>query len=206
MKYRIIKKDPSKQPKVGVYGDWKVQISEECYKQCVYCTINEMSWGGIDHYHIDHYRPKSIFTHLENDICNLFYACPVCNRFKSDDWPNEPNLELPSYPDPSITDYRLIFEYDITSYQLKGINASAKYLIIRLYLNRAQLVYERREEYLNEKEAALSNWLIEKIETVEIGKDAELIKAVLNSVVTIKNHIIQRKAVRPYKLAEIRKK
>lgn len=204
MKYKLIHKDPNKQPTAGIYSDWKVQISEECFKQCVYCTISEANWGGLDHYHIDHFRPKSkpIFAHLENDICNLFYACPICNRFKSDDWPNDPDLTLPSYPDPSITDYSSIFSFDHSSFKLKGENISAKYLINRLYLNRAQLIYERREVYLGERDASLTNWFNEKVTMI---KDADLLASALLSIIEIKKHIEKRKAIRPYKLAEIRK-
>ena len=63
----------------GLYSNWKQQISEECYNQCVYCSIHENPWGGIDHYHIDHFRPQSKFKALKNTITNLYYACPICN-------------------------------------------------------------------------------------------------------------------------------
>lgn len=202
MNYRLVHKSADNQPKAGVYSDWKVQISEECYKQCVYCTINEINWGGIDHYHIDHYRPKSIFEALENDICNLFYACPVCNRFKSDDWPNEPDLNLPSYPDPSLIDFSTIFEYDESVYQLQGRNPSAKYLINRLFLNRPQLIYERREAFLKNKELALFNDIMQEVTKLD---DTALLKQTLESLGRLRNHLAKREAIRPYKLAEIRK-
>ena len=104
MNWKLVNKDPTTQPKRGTYSDWKEQIAQECYNQCVYCSIHESQFGGINNFHIDHFRPKSIFKNLENDICNLFYSCPICNRFKSDDWPNEPNLDTISYPDPSNID------------------------------------------------------------------------------------------------------
>ena len=93
MSWKLIIKDKNNQPAGKDYTLWKEQIAEECFHQCVYCSIHENPWGGVDHYHIDHYRPKSIpaFVKFELDILNLFYACPVCNRFKSDDWPAEPN-------------------------------------------------------------------------------------------------------------------
>jgi 5-methylcytosine-specific restriction endonuclease McrA len=103
MNWKLITKDAKNQPVSGVYSDWKELVAQECFYQCVYCAIHEAQFGGIDHYHIDHYRPKSIaeFKHLENNIGNLFYACPICNRFKSNDWPGEPDLNTPTYPDPS---------------------------------------------------------------------------------------------------------
>ena len=99
--------------KAGVYSDWKQQISDDCYNQCVYCSIHENPWGGIDHYHIEHFRPQSKFEDQTNIITNLYLACPVCNRFKSDDWPNEPtDLNILCYPDPSDYDYSELFQFD----------------------------------------------------------------------------------------------
>ncbi len=204
MNYRLIPKNPNAQPASGVYSDWKVQIADECFKQCVYCTIHENHWGGIDHYHIDHFRPKSkpAFTHLVNDICNLFYACPVCNRFKSDDWPANPNLAVPSYPDPSVTNYSTIFTFNAASYQLAGNNPSANYVILRLYLNRPQLVYERRENILREREFKLFH---EIAELAPQTSDMELITKAFTLFATVKTHLAKRETIRPYKLAEIRK-
>lgn len=203
-KWKLIKKDPKDQPNTGVYTDWKEQIASECYHQCVYCAINEKPWGGIDHYHIDHFRPKSKpeFKHLENDILNLFYACPVCNRFKSDDWPAEPNLDLISYPDPSQVDYSEIFCLDTNSFVLVGLKTASKYIIERLYLNRPQLVYERHESFLMEKEMELIKGITEMIRKVD---DLELIKRFLEVSSSIREHLHKRESIRPYKLSEIRK-
>src|SRR5579872_1587365 len=147
------------QPDEGEYPDWKEQIAKDCFYQCVYCSINEANWGGIDHYHIDHFRPKSNpeFEHLRNDITNLFYACPVCNRFKSDDWPGEPDLNTATYPDPSAVDIGTLVDFDEFSFKISGKYVSARYLIWRLYLNRPQLIYERRESTLRQKELDLFN-------------------------------------------------
>ena len=66
-----------KQPKTGEYSDWKQQIADDCFNKCVYCSIHESPWGGIDHFHIEHFRPKSKFDKLKNIIQNLFHCCPV---------------------------------------------------------------------------------------------------------------------------------
>jgi len=205
MNWRLIVKDPQKQPSEGTYKDWKEQIADECFHQCVYCSIHENPWGGIDHYHIDHYRPKSIirFKHLENDICNLFYACPVCNKFKLNDWPGEPDdLQKICYPDPSITNYQTLFNLDMTNYSISSSYISGQYLINRLYLNRPQLVYERREGTLKQLGAQLIN------EITTMLKNCEDI-AIINKALTIINDVIQhlskRDRIRPYRLADIRK-
>lgn len=204
MNYRLIPKDKKTQPAKGVYSDWKVQIADECFKQCVYCSIHENHWGGIDHFHIDHFRPKSIaaFSHLINDICNLFYACPICNRFKKDDWPANPDLAIPSYPDPSITNYSTIFTFSITTFQISGNNPSANYVIHRLYLNRPQLVYERRETNLKNKELQLFQ---EIAQLAPQTNDMALITNAFTLIAKIKTHLAKRETIRPYKLSEIRK-
>lgn len=205
MRWKLIPKDKSKQPASGEYSDWKQIIADECFNQCVYCSIHEEQFGGIDHYHIDHYRPKSIprFESLRNDIMNLFYACPICNRFKQDDWPGEPtSLDIASYPNPSQTDYASIFEVNDTSYLLSGKYVASTYLVERLYLNRPQLVYERREAILKSKEAALTseiNDLVQKTDDVESLKRAY---ALANK---IRQHLAKREDIRPYTLLEIRK-
>lgn len=204
MNYRLIHKDPKNQPPDGTYSNWKEQIAEECYRQCVYCSINENHWGGIDNFHIDHFRPKSkpAFKHLINDICNLFYSCPICNRFKREDFPAEPDLAVPSYPDPSITDYSTIFFDDKATYQIRGYNSSANYVIHRLYLNRPQLIYERRESQLKE----LGLKLIEEIaELAAKTNDKELYAKTLKIIVAMNRHLAKRDTIRPYKLSEIRK-
>ena len=203
--YKQAKKDKKNQPDKGVYTDWKEQIAKECHYQCVYCAIHENQWGGIDHYHIDHFRPKSHaqFRKLENDILNLFYSCPVCNRFKSDDWPAEPDLNVISYPDPSLVDYNTIFDFDASNYILIGTNISSNYLIERLFLNRAQLVYERKEEALKRKELDLTNEINQLVQKIN---DIELAKKTIQVITDVKNHLNKREKIRPYKLAEIRKK
>lgn len=207
MNWRLVLKDSKNQPVGDDYTKWKEQIAAECYHQCVYCAIHEKPWGGIDHYHIDHYRPKSIpeFKKYELDICNLFYACPICNRFKSDDWPAEPDsiLSIPCYPDQSKVDYSTIFDMNDTDFNLKGKNVAANYTIERLYLNRPQLIYERRENKLNLDEKLLRKSVLEMIRKIE---DPQLIKRVLNIIDKILDLIEASNKIRPYTLAEIRKK
>jgi hypothetical protein len=139
---------------------------------------------------------------LENDICNLFYSCPICNRFKKDDWPGEPNLNTVSYPDPSNIDYSKIFNISYKNYLLIGLFKSSNYLINKLYLNRPQLVYERRETRLQYLDTKLTN---EIAELLRKSDDLELTRKFIDIFTNIKNHLQKRKDIRPYKLAEIRR-
>lgn len=145
MKWHRIPKENSKQPNKGAYPDWKEIIAEECFHQCIYCTISENRFGGIRNFHVEHYRPRSKFKELENDIKNLYYACAICNTFKGSDWPEEPASDYSniSYPDPSLVDYCEIFScYD--NGKIEGLFKSSKYMVEKLFLNRPQLLMERR--------------------------------------------------------------
>ncbi len=202
MNWKKIDKNNRKQED-GIYTAWKQQIADECYHQCVYCAIHEAPWGGIDHYHIDHFRPQSKFDELKNKITNLYYSCPICNKFKSDDWKNEPdNLNDICYPDPSDHNYSDLFNWDKTNHTLEGIYVSSKYLVNRLYLNRPQLIYERREYFLKAKADAL---ISEVNRLIQLSDDLILVKEAFEIISSLAHHLHIRSTISPYKLVDIKK-
>lgn len=205
MNWKLIAKDKANQPVKGTYTDWKEQIAKECFFQCIYCSINEAQFGGIDHYHIEHYKPKSIerFKDLKNDICNLFYCCPICNRFKSNDWPNDADdLDIICYPDPSEYNYSELFEISDDDYKVNGKYVSTRYMTERLYLNRPQLLFERRETVLQQRAENVTK-AIEALQ--EIIDAQELLKESNKGIMELLKTTQKRNNIRPYKLAEIRK-
>lgn len=145
MRWRRVAKEHCIQPSAGSYKDWKHLLAAEASNQCVYCAIHESCMGGVRVFHVEHYRPKSKFAELVNDFRNLFYCCPICNAFKGDDWPGEPapDHSLVAYPDPSEVDYCDIISMDPAG-TVMGSNTAGRYLEERLYLNRGQLIIERR--------------------------------------------------------------
>lgn len=202
MNWRLID-NPTRIQNAGEYTDWKQQISDDCFNQCVYCSIHENPWGGIDHYHIDHFRPHSKFPALKHTITNLYHACPVCNRFKSDDWPNEPDdLTQICYPDPAVHNYIDLYEMDLSTFHLTGRYPASKYLVNRLFLNRAQLIYERREAVLKIKAQSLID---EVTENIKITTDVDQIKNAFELIAALSKHLLARANIVPYRLLEIRK-
>lgn len=162
MNWKRIPKENSQQPSSGTYKDWKSLLALEGFHQCVYCSISECDFGGIRNFHVEHYRPKSTsrFPHLENTYSNLFYACSICNSFKSDDWPNEPNvqMDISCYLEPSQINYSDIFDIKFPSGLIEGKNVAAKYMSHKLYLNRPQLLVNRRENFVASRyEKAIGN-------------------------------------------------
>lgn len=208
MNWKLVIKDKNTQPDSGHYPDWKEQIAEECFHQCIYCSINEVQFGGIDHYHIEHYKPKSIerFKDLENNICNLFYSCPICNRFKSNDWPNDPdNLEMICYPNPSEYNYSELFEIDSEDYKVYGLYSSTRYMTERLYLNRPQLIYERREALLRKREENVIKLIEQLHQKINEKENFIYLSQILSATIELTKTIQKRSKIRPYKLVEIRK-
>ncbi len=207
MNWKLIVKDIKKQPAIGTYTDWKEQIAEECFFQCVYCSIHESQFGGIDHYHIDHFKPKIKFPKHINDILNLFYTCPICNRFKNDDWPGEPDLNTISYIEPSKYDYALLFDLN-KDFELEGKYTASKYMVLRLYLNRAQLILERREAHRRNRESELResiNTLLLDVDKLDKDYAFEIVMSVtqvFNNLLTLEQ---KKREIRQYKLSDIRK-
>lgn len=143
MKWRVIDKTSAQIPATGTYSQWKPQLAREGGSRCVYCCIPESKFGGSRNFHVEHYRPKSIFPDLTNEYRNLFYACGICNIFKSDDWPAEHmlgNYRIAAYPDPSLVSYGEFLEVEATTGTVRSATFTGKYLIERLHLNRPQMI------------------------------------------------------------------
>lgn len=157
MKWLRIPKEKAVQPQTGSYKDreWKEQLAAEGFHQCVYCAIPDAAMGGIRNFHVEHYRPKSRFVDLENVFTNLFYSCPICNTFKGNDWPADPDHEINCYPDPSISDYAELFTINLNSGEIYGEVTASRYMIEKIHLNRGQLILERRLQNLLNRAASL---------------------------------------------------
>jgi hypothetical protein len=146
MRWFQIKKDSKNIPD-GIYKEWKEQLSIEGQHQCVYCAININSFGGIRNFHVEHYKPKAKgkFPELENDYYNVFFACSICNGFKGDDWKEEPRIELDnnSYPNPLEIDYSIFLKKN-KALEIESDFITGNYIINKIYLNRPQLILERK--------------------------------------------------------------
>lgn len=179
MKWTIIDKNKTLRPvKVTEYRDYKPYLRDESEQKCVYCAINENPIGGYDHFHVEHFRPKSLtqFIHLLTEFENLFYSCAICNRFKSNDWPNDPVADhsIISYPDPKDVDYNSLFNCEENG-TLKGKYTASKYLVEKLNLNRPQLINERREKLMRDKiDHLIKNIINMKKIALEIEYSVEL--------------------------------
>jgi hypothetical protein len=209
MQWFRIPKESSTKPNTGkYYSDWKEPLSIEGRGQCVYCTISLRSFGGIRNFHVEHYRPKGAnkFPELENEYSNLFFACSICNGFKGDDWKSEPStyLDNNAYPDPSKVNYSE-FLFQTNLYLIDSKYITGRYIIQKLFLNRPQLILERKSFYLHEilkKEA-------EKLKDIVVEiKKQEKTNPFVDSLITASETIILligEKYINPYEQAQIQR-
>ena len=186
------------QPTTGGYQDWKYLLAGEGNRQCVYCAVADTAWGGYRIFHVEHYRPKDTFPDLCDIIENLFYSCPVCNVFKGNDWPGDPSPALDSecYPDPCVTDYNTLFS-ETEDGELEGRNTAARYVVERLYLNRAQLILERREAALDARFGQVIEAIAEHRERLDQAP-VDLVDRLATLLLEITALQQRRRRVQPY--------
>ncbi|MFO2234298.1 TIGR02646 family protein [Pseudomonas aeruginosa] len=126
---------------------------------CCYCE----SYAHTGHGVIERFRPRTgtraegHYRHLQNDWRNLYWACPVCNRYKSnrfpllgDACPDMPYLytvekELPALLDPCRDDPDEHLRFDVSG-KVIPLSARGESTIELLDLNRRQLLQTRREQ------------------------------------------------------------
>lgn len=206
MQWFRIPKENSTKPATGkCYSDWKEPLSIEGKQQCVYCTINIKAFGGIRNFHVEHYRPKAKdkFPELEHEYRNLFFACSICNTFKSDEWKNEPSSKYDnhSYPDPSKVDYS-DFLFKNISHLVESKYITGKYIIQKLFLNRPQLILERKSFYLHEtlkKEIKILKTIVIQLKE----KDTNPLADGLITMIETTALLIEEKYINPYRQDQI---
>lgn len=90
------------------YRSYKPYLREDFKGRCGYTDCPDTWFGGPKCFHIDHFLPKSKFTHLENEYTNLVYSCSYINILKTDDFAN--------MIDPCATDFDNAFFRDKHGY------------------------------------------------------------------------------------------
>jgi uncharacterized protein (TIGR02646 family) len=205
MSWLRIDKKATVVPTTGTYQLWKSLLADEGKYQCVYCCINESQFGGFRNFHVEHFRPKSLFRNLENDFSNLFYACGVCNSFKGNDWPNEPTpdeYEKAFYPNPSELDYSSLLRIEFPSGLVASNHYTGRYLIERLHLNRPYSITVRRFKSLNSALEKSKDELIRLYSEGAIKGDHK--DAVIEILFRLSSLMTNVMNARPYEPSELR--
>ena len=205
MRWRIIDKRSAAAPSTGDYRSWKPKLALEAELQCVYCCIHESRFGGIRNFHVEHFRPQSKFPLLRDDYSNLFYACGVCNSFKSDDWPADldpGDLTSPGYPSPADVDYNEFLHVDERTGEVHGDGVTGRYLVERLHLNRGHLVALRALVGLFAKLKDFEQSISEIVESKQV--EGEFKDEVIKILLRITSSLRAYSEVRPYSHDQLR--
>lgn len=128
------------------YQDYKPYLRKDFRARCAYCLIHEAHFGGLRNYHVDHFRPRTLFPKLLLTYTNLYYACSLCNTFKGETWPSRTQLRAGfAFGDPCKEDvYRKHFRIDERDGSLHARSKVGLYTSEHLRLNRRQLQRYRR--------------------------------------------------------------
>lgn len=82
------------------YKDIKERLAIIYNKKCSYCEQR------VESYHVEHYRPKTIYYWLAYSWDNLFYCCPKCNGHKLDNFEVEKRVAINQFPIDEIQNLR----------------------------------------------------------------------------------------------------
>ncbi len=127
-------------PIQGGYSGFRPFVRQDFRETCAYCLLEEFLAAGAENFELDHFRPRSLFPHFQDDYYNLYYACHPCNRIKHQKWPS---LALEAlgigFVDLCADDFSTHFQ-ELDDGRWIGLTLRASFTIDALRLNRAHLV------------------------------------------------------------------
>lgn len=129
---------------------YKAFLRREFREKCVYCRVPD-GLKGYEGFGVDHYLPASRFPRLAVAWANLFYACNVCNTWKSDSV-STPELFLPNPCDHRMADHLQYRDASVEAYTPHG-----EWLMELLHL-------EERRGFREFMLSALGKFLMARIE------------------------------------------
>ncbi len=71
---------------------------------CMYCSFGETS-------EVEHYRPKATYPEQAFRFENYLWVCSVCNRYKSNTFPTEPESQILNPFDDKVWDYFFLDDF-----------------------------------------------------------------------------------------------
>jgi hypothetical protein len=129
---------------------YKAHLRREFRSKCVYCRVPD-GLKGYEGFGVDHYLPASRFPALAVAWSNLFYACNVCNTWKSD------FLSTPERFLPNPCEHRMADHLQYRGAEVETFTAHGEWLVDLLHLDERR----RLREFIL---AALARFLRARIE------------------------------------------
>lgn len=134
-------------------------VRERASYACEFCGVTEMDVGG--ELTIDHFQPQS--KGGLDDLDNLVYACPRCNQYKQNYWPEEiAALELWN---PRLNQAAQHF-IELEDGLLAPLTRTGEFTIKRLRLNRSPLVLYRKRRQQHRENVRLLNQYRDLVELI----------------------------------------
>lgn len=140
--------------------------------RCGYCGVPDHDVGN--ELEIDHFHPQAHGG--TDDLDNLVYACPACNRFNSDYWPAEDAPEDLRLLHPGQDDLALHIAETVSG-RLVGLTPRGWFHIRWLHLNRPLLVtfrQLRQRERMRDEELAQARAIAAGLEQRVAALEREL--------------------------------
>ena len=109
-------------------------------ERCGYCGVREVEAGS--ELEIDHFQPRSVGGNDELD--NLVYCCPTCNRLKGDFWPVGDPVTSPRRLLHPLRDDLSHHLQETSDGRIKALTETGAFHVERLRLNRRPLVALRQ--------------------------------------------------------------
>lgn len=125
---------------MSVSLELRAAVRERFDGRCGYCGVSEVDVGNP--LEVDHYCPRT--ANGGNELGNLVYTCPACNRFKSDYWPGKNAPEAVQLLNPNRDQYDQHLAETING-RLVGLTPRGWFHIGRLHLNRPLLITYRQQ-------------------------------------------------------------
>ena len=154
------------------YKRFKKYLRKDFNNRCGYCDDLDYYAGGVDVYHIDHFKPKdeTHFPILINKYSNLVYSCPYCNRAKSNKW------ELRGFIDPCSRQYDNHLLRNLTG-KINSITTQGKYIFInlKLFLLRHELLWSL-DKLKTQKEKLLGKIDLNSVNKLEMEVLVQFVK------------------------------
>lgn len=129
--------------------------------QCIYCRKIDVDQDPSA-FHVDHYKPKSLYPDLICEYTNLFYSCAHCNRFK-DDHPSLNSFDEIPNPCSHVMSQHLRYSNE----EIEGLTVNGRFTEELLRLN-DDVSLEYRREYISR-----ILLLIQAVLSVKSNKDEE---------------------------------
>ena len=144
---------------MSISSELRQQVRQRASFACEFCGITESDSGG--ELTIDHYHPQSQGGSDEPE--NLIYSCSRCNLYKADYWPQ--NAEQTVLWNPRTEPFAIHF-IESENGQLYPLTAIGSFSLLRLRLNRPQLIQSRQMKRQRHKDIELIQRYSELVDTL----------------------------------------